>query len=327
MESTIKKWLSFSITGIATFGSWKRLYENEIVKKHNQGIYGLCKQEPNEDEIVYAVFKHGEDLEDLIDKKLAKESFLIDKLYAGNSVIYKLDKSYWLSKDDWNQLRKSDYSNIVKEDPHEGDLLYNIKYNTETLRRVMSDYLKCELDEGKIYWKIFQTEEETLDLSIINDLTMMQYEKQDLLRQMRKDPYNKDAYQWVLENSVEVADVVDIREDDPINVKDLGAMFGRLQSYLESIEGYNQVQLVFSGKKYPLMPNKVDFVNKMKTFVKKYNPQDLKKIERCIKRHLDPENRTMQLKYYIMKNNESALMTDYDNEDNTQSTNRVTMDI
>lgn len=322
MEDTIRKWLSFSITGISTLGSWKGLFNNDLIHKNSQGIYGLCKQEPHENEIIYAVFRHIEELEDILEKKIEKETFFIDKLYVGDSIVYKLDKSYWLSQEAWERMMFSDYSQITKEDPNESDLLYHIKYNTEKLRQTMSDYLKCPIRERNIYWKVFNKEEETLDLSIINDLSMMQYRKQDLLTQMKKDPYQKSAYEWVLNNSVEVSDV-----QDSVNKSDLESMFIRLQDYLYDIEGSKQVQLVFGGdKKWPLMPNKIDFCNNLNKIIKKYKPKDIKRIEECLKNHLNPENRGMQLKYYIMKNGESTLMTDYESYEKP-STNRLTLDV
>lgn len=94
----------------------------------------------------------------------------------------------------------------------------------------------------------------------------------------------------------------------------------KLETRLEALTGKRQKTDKIKGKSYSFLPNKVDLQKKVQEVVKKYNCKEYQKIETTLLNYINScykENSYFPLlKYYILKDNESSLMTDLTNEEN-----------
>jgi hypothetical protein len=90
----------------------------------------------------------------------------------------------------------------------------------------------------------------------------------------------------------------------------------KLQTYLKTLSGKDQYKV--QGK-YNFLPNKVDFQNRLKKVILKYKLKDSNKVEKLLLNYVNLAYKAnfsyvQLLQYYIMKDSQSQLATDY--EDN-----------
>jgi len=95
----------------------------------------------------------------------------------------------------------------------------------------------------------------------------------------------------------------------------------KLQTYLKTLSGKDQYKV--QGK-YNFLPNKVDFQNRLKKVILKYKLKDSNKVEKLLLNYVNLAYKAnfsyvQLLQYYIMKDSQSQLATDY--EDNIIETN------
>lgn len=99
---------------------------------------------------------------------------------------------------------------------------------------------------------------------------------------------------------------------------------------LHDYTGNNQknAQVNGKGKSYPFLPNITDFKTKLSKVINKYNLKDYNKIKKTLLRHItNCQNESSWfplMKYYILKDNESQMVTDMDSIDEiVETTNKV----
>jgi hypothetical protein len=88
----------------------------------------------------------------------------------------------------------------------------------------------------------------------------------------------------------------------------------KLQTYLKTLSGKDQYKV--QGK-YNFLPNKVDFQNRLKKVILKYKLKDSNKVEKLLLKHISTAykagfNYVPLLQYYILKDSQSQLATDYE---------------
>lgn len=100
-------------------------------------------------------------------------------------------------------------------------------------------------------------------------------------------------------------------------------LHAKCKTKLESLTGKSQVVDTINKKPYSFLPNSVDLERSLIRFVREYKVNDFDKIEKAIMSYIERCNDARSwfpvLQYYIIKNNQSALMTDIDS-DNIQET-------
>lgn len=258
--------------------------------------------------------------------ELLEELHYIEKRYIGDYIIVKVDKWMYMSRDEWELLKLSnyyDFKDLILQNSkqlNKGNNLQNFIINRiPILAKEISEYIGCDITEDNIFWKAFSFENEILDLSKISDMTILGYKKSWIDEKMKKANYiEMEIYQDVLNNSFEITtpNIISLGQKPKIEIEtdELLKMYNRLQSKLIEYCGKKQHNLIIKGAKYPLFPNSTDFIEKLTKTINKYKLDNLSKIEKCLDNHLKCLKEP-QLKYYIGKNNESRLADDYETID------------
>lgn len=107
--------------------------------------------------------------------------------------------------------------------------------------------------------------------------------------------------------------------------KDNGDFFDNLHLILQNklIELIGKKQKMLQGK-YGFLPNSKDLKLRLQKLIKDYNLQDLKKIEKVLLLYIEQCNRAkfeyvQTIEYYLLKNNTSKFVTDYENYNENES--------
>lgn len=91
----------------------------------------------------------------------------------------------------------------------------------------------------------------------------------------------------------------------------------KCQQKLKDLTGTVQVRSKINNVGYSFLPNSVDFGKNLYKVITAYKLKDYEKIEKCIMAFIQSRYDAKQwfplLGYYIMKNNKSQLVTDYEN--------------
>lgn len=94
-------------------------------------------------------------------------------------------------------------------------------------------------------------------------------------------------------------------------------IFVALQGEIERLTGKKQKTDKIHGKSYSFLPNSVDFSDKLHKVVTKYKIEDLDKSKKVLISYINKCHKANNwfpvLEYYLMKDNQSKFVTDYNN--------------
>ncbi len=114
-------------------------------------------------------------------------------------------------------------------------------------------------------------------------------------------------------------EVVASKPKNPEVTKWASEVWVKLQDKLMEVTGKKQVQAVVGKAKFPFLCNNIDLAKKLTTVINLYRLKDLDKIERTLLKHIencsDSNNWFPLMKYYILKDGNSALVTDLESID------------
>lgn len=124
-----------------------------------------------------------------------------------------------------------------------------------------------------------------------------------------------DVIQPLISSSVDKKDVVDFGLW-------VDQLHRRLQDKLVELTGNKQVRDKIDKKTYPFLPNPTDLGRTVYKAIVLYKLTDLVKIEKCLMLHIEKCHRAHSwfplMKYYIMKNGASDMITDMENIDDEE---------
>jgi len=92
----------------------------------------------------------------------------------------------------------------------------------------------------------------------------------------------------------------------------------KCQEKLQSLTGKTQIRDKINNVPYSFLPNKTDFTRVLRKVINEYKLTDLNRIEECIMNFIESRYKAKSwfpiLQYYIMKDKQSRLVTDYESE-------------
>jgi len=157
------------------------------------------------------------------------------------------------------------------------------------------------------------TVKEYLLFKIIEDGSLFLFKEEyiDELIKIKKEDYI-DNNQNLTNKAYQILNKIDGNKLKEINYEKL---LIKLQTHLKSLSGKDQYKV--QGK-YNFLPNKVDFQNRLKKVILKYKLKDNDKIEKLLLNHITTAFKANfsyvpLLQYYILKDSQSQLVTDYEN--------------
>jgi len=158
------------------------------------------------------------------------------------------------------------------------------------------------------------TVKEYLLFRIIEDGSLFLFKEEyiDEIIKVKKEGYI-DSNQSLTNKAYEVLNKIEGNRQKEVNYEKL---LIKLQTYLKTLSGKDQYKV--QGK-YNFLPNKVDFQNRLKKVILKYKLKDSNKVEKLLLNYVNMAYKAnfsyvQLLQYYIMKDSQSQLATDY--EDN-----------
>lgn len=336
-----KRLMGYNVTTLFTF----MVFHNSLYRKYKgllYNCYGYNKEVTTpentlSDDFAYFVFEYTTYLDEDLDNEFNLHPAFISKQYAGDYIVIKVDKWYYMDKKDWELIRNSQYADIS------GRLLRGIKQLKPTnlvnsivnknllLQQELSEYLEEDITKTNMFWKVFEPQYEVLILSEITEMTMMTYSKDWILKEIKNASIaDKIVYQNVLANSTECTtpQIISLGHE-PKETKyptDFTYLHEKLQNKLVELVGKKQYRIEIKGTKYSFLPNATDLSTKLVKVCKKYNLTDINKVEKCLMAHLSKLKAPL-LDYYIMKDNISRLAADYETwDDENAEVKRVVID-
>lgn len=307
--------LNCNVSALFTFYLKDRIASIDLYKDH---INSYSYFEDGDEEYIYHLFKNNSYSELNIEKYY--HSF--DIIYATDFILVKIPKNYYMSSKEWELMKESRYSEFTDFLKTESQKFNNgknvmLKIITEDQSIIdkIEEYLECRIENKNIYWKPFSKEQEVLNLSKMTDMTTLGIRKNWLEEQIANAhlKFEKDIYLKILDNSweLEAPKQIAIGKGGP-NINPYNNIYEKCQQAMIDKYGKKQIMIDIKGKKYPFMCNLIDFTTKLKKIVLKYKLDNWDKIEKCLIRFINDPKGAAQLKYYIEKNNESQLATDYE---------------
>lgn len=324
--------MRFNVSAIFTFMHKNRFTFLKVIDNFKD-VYSLNIEdihlETGEmiEDFLYFMFKYDKNVDDIISSDLD----YIEKYYINDFIILKIDKWQYMSKAEWTLMKESnyyDFRGIIYEESKFNNgytLQHFIIHKYEILAKEISEYIDLDITKENIFWKAFNIEEETLDLSKYKDMTVLGYKKSWLVEEMEKSNlFEKRIYEKVLTNSfeIEVPKITAMSMNKNPNEK-LDIIYKKIQNTVFEESGKNQHYLDIKGTKYPFLLNNKDFLDRLQKVIKKYNLEDLDKIEKCLIKHCK-KLKSPILKYYIFKDGSSPLVDDYNTySEETEIINKV----
>ena len=328
-KSDYDRLMSYNVSTLFTLITHHNKFHHKT-RSSLKNCYSLCLEDinPNTGEMVedfiYFVYKYADDVDDYIDDEFMGDSTCSEKIYVGDYIVLKLDKWTYMAQNEWEKLKNSDYysfrgtlyKGIMNFEPN--SLIRCIIDKNAILQEELSDYIGSDIKETNMFWKAFDFELETLDLSKISDMTYLSYSKQWLLEEMRKaNKADQIVYQKVLDNSIDYApSVISLGADKRVSndILDFSDIHKRLKEKLVELTGKPQYRLEIKGNKYNFLPGEKDFNIRLTKVCKKYGLVDIEKIEKCLTTHLIRLQSPL-IEYYISKDSSSKLASDYETYD------------
>ncbi len=97
----------------------------------------------------------------------------------------------------------------------------------------------------------------------------------------------------------------------------IGNLHKKLEDKLLSLKGKKQMRVDVLGTKYSFLPNERDLIDRLVGVISKYKLSDFERIEKTLLSYIENcykrNSWTPLLAYYIEKNNQSRMVTDYNN--------------
>jgi hypothetical protein len=156
------------------------------------------------------------------------------------------------------------------------------------------------------------TVKEYLLFRIIEDGSLFLFKEEyiDEIIKAKKEGYI-DSNQSLTNKTYEVLNKIEGNRQKEVNYEKL---LIKLQTYLKTLSGKDQYKV--QGK-YNFLPNKVDFQNRLKKVILKYKLKDSNKVEKLLLNYVNMAYKAnfsyvQLLQYYIMKDSQSQLATDYE---------------
>lgn len=312
-QQELDYYISFNVSAIFTF--FNRGIDNKVITALHNYMYNVYSiDEEGNEEYLYFVFHNHEVVYQNIDKISH-----YGKIHTDEYSIIKVLKWDWMSRKEWFLLKHSNYyefRDIIYKNANRStkNLQYHIITKSDFIFSELERHLDINIEEKNIFWKGFNREKETLILSKLTNMKVLGIKEKWLLEQIENSPsYEKHIYQKVIDNSIDISVPAHISLGQAPKTEkiDYESIYSKVKSALKETCGKEQYILVVKGSKYSLMCNYIDFKSKLEKVIKKYKLTDIKKVEQCLINHV----KTLQfpmLKYYIDKDNNSQLVTDYE---------------
>lgn len=113
------------------------------------------------------------------------------------------------------------------------------------------------------------------------------------------------------------------KEEIPIKQEvNYGDIYGKVQERILQLTGNKQVRVNIMGSKYSFLCNGTDFRAKLKKACLKYRLEDIGRVEKTLLNYIEKchreKNWSPLLHYYILKDDQSRLATEYGNSEESQ---------
>lgn len=310
--------MKFNVSAIFTF-LCKNKFMYLKVMDDLKDVYSLCLDDVDpltgemKEDYLYFLFKYNSTTDDILE-----DLDYISKTYSNDLIIVKVDKWLYMSKLEWELMKKSNYyefKDIIYEYSKHNrgiTLQHFIITKNPSLLVDISNYIEDDnIKELNIFWKAFNIEEEVLDLKKITDMTILGYKKAWLLEQLdRATSIDRAIYQRILDNSFELnAPEVNGLQAKNKTENDFSDIYESLKIKLKELTNKEQYRLEIKGVKYNYLPNLVDFNQRMAKACKKYELSDRDKVKRCLLKHIETLQSPL-VKYYIEKQGSGSPLAD-----------------
>ena len=318
-----KRLLGYNITTLFTLIP----FHNSFHKKYKdflRNCYSFNKDVVGADgklseDFVFIVYEYKSYVEEDIETEFNLHPAFIKKEIAGDFIVITLDKWYYMSQREWEQMQESQYSHFqgnlrrVINRLDKNHFVYSIVNKNKTLQTELSEFIEEDITETNMYWKVFESKYETLILSEITEMTRLSYSKDWILTEIKNaSTTDKIIYQKVLNNSIECPSIISLGHE-PKETKyptDFTYLHEILQNKLEELIGKKQLRIEIKGAKYSFLCNAKDLTKKLITVCKAHKLTDLKKVENCLIAHVTRMKAPL-VEYYISKDGVSRLASDY----------------
>lgn len=317
-QQIIDKWLNKNVSYLFTLPLFNTVFNNELSKYVvNTYLYN----DFNEHFSIILKNECAFILEDIVDKI----PHYVDHVEIGIYIVVYVKKELYIEECTIKCLETNNYSAI------KNCLIYKGYTINNKLQKPLDDkstiLQKHIIEENEVlnallqvkfntnvngYWKRFEIEEETLTLQKIDNMNIkLEIQKEWIMSKIKNaDILSKIAYEDVLLNATEVGIPTMIAVGKQDNI-DYEGIYNKVKEALIKKCGKPQYNIDIKGSKYPLMCNYQDFKSKLSKVIKKYKLDDLDKIINILIDHVNKLQSPL-LKYYIEKDNNSQLATDYE---------------
>ena len=316
---SLEKSLKLNVSSIFSFFNCS-LDERKILQENLYNTYCYLEEE-EEDEYLYFVFNCNEEVEENLNKLNSHDIY-----YTDDYIIVKTPRDEYFDKKEWESLINSKYEEFrgtcYKKALRDRSCIQMLIINQNNiLKKEIAKLLEISEEDVVLYWKAFDKESETLNLKNMQNTTILSYRKEWLLEQMKNSiSIEKEIYQKVLDNSFSLP----YPKITSLSNFPLLSIYNEIKEEVKTVYGSHTYKTNIKGTKYPFLCASKDFEVKLSKVIKKYKLEDMDKIKTCIKRYIKNPSGAALLKYYIDKNNESQLATDYENFTESEETSSNT---
>lgn len=322
-QKDIEEYLSKNVSYLFSLSLWSNaLYKKGVLHPYIVNTY-LYYNNSNKylnillksnciDDLNYCIEYNGKDLRYILPAYHNYEKF-------GNFILLQLRREPFIKDIELKYIESSKYHLLkntylyntaidIQKDTMM-DLHKRIINEDEVLKGLLEIKYNCEVNH---YWTLFDVEKETLTLEKIKSMnTELSINKAWLESKINlAESLSKIAYQDVLDNAKEIYNPTIIALGKQPEI-DYEKIYNNVKEALIKKCGKPQYQIDIQGTKYPLMCNFIDFRNKLSKVIKKYKLEDIDKITNVLIEHIN-KLKSPLLKYYIEKDNNSNLASDYE---------------
>lgn len=309
--------MRFNVSAIFTFMCKHRFLYLKVMDDLKD-VYSLSVDDMDsktgkiKEDYLYFIFKYSANTDDILE-----DLDYISKTYVNELIVVKVDKWLYMSKLEWELMKKSnyyDFKDLIYEYSKQNrgiTLQHFIITKNQSVIKDICDYIDVDITNKNIFWKAFNIEEEMLDLKKISDMTILGYKKAWLLEQMdRATSIDRAIYQKILDNSFDItAPEINGLQVKNRNENDFSDIYDSLIVKLKELTNKEQYRLEIKGVKYNYLPNLVDFNQRMAKVCKKYELTDRDKLKKCLLKHIETLQSPL-IKYYIEKQGTGSPLAD-----------------
>jgi len=309
--------MRFNVSAIFTFMCKHRFLYLKVMDDLKD-VYSLSVDDMDsntgeiKEDYLYFIFKYSANTDDILE-----DLDYISKTYVNELIIVKVDKWLYMSKLEWELMKKSnyyDFKDLIYEYSKQNrgiTLQHFIITKNQSVIKDICDYIDVDITNKNIFWKAFNIEEEMLNLKKISDMTILGYKKAWLLEQMdRATSIDRAIYQKILDNSFDItAPEINGLQVKNRNENDFSDIYDSLIVKLKELTNKEQYRLEIKGVKYNYLPNLVDFNQRMAKVCKKYELTDRDKLKKCLLKHIETLQSPL-IKYYIEKQGTGSPLAD-----------------